>query len=65
MAGPESTIDFEVVEDVALITLDNPPVNILTGAMMGEITAALERVQAEPEDTAMSLSAMIRLSPST
>jgi enoyl-CoA hydratase/carnithine racemase len=57
MAGPESTIDFEVVEDVALITLDNPPVNILTGAMMDEITAALERVQADDTLKAVAFTA--------
>jgi len=57
MAGPESTIVFEVVEDVALITLDNPPVNILTGAMMDEITAALERVQADDTVKAVAFTA--------
>ena len=37
-----STIAYTVRDDVAYLNLDNPPVNIMTAAMMDEITAALE-----------------------
>ncbi len=37
-----STIEYTVRDDVAYLTLNNPPVNIMTAAMMDEICAALE-----------------------
>ena len=47
MAADGSTIEFTSEDDVAYITLDNPPVNILTAPMMDEISDALEQVAAD------------------
>ena len=47
MTSEVTTIDFNVEEDVAFLTLDNPPMNILTRVMMDEISATLEEVQAD------------------
>lgn len=47
MADRDSLIHFEVQEDIAHITLANPPVNILTIAMMDQISTALAEVAAD------------------
>jgi cyclohexa-1,5-dienecarbonyl-CoA hydratase len=52
-----STIRYEFQNDVAFVTLDAPPLNILTAAMMHELTAALERGHAEPSARALVLRA--------
>ena len=38
----DSFVTYKVVEDVAFITLDHPPVNIMTQAMMDEIADCLD-----------------------
>jgi cyclohexa-1,5-dienecarbonyl-CoA hydratase len=45
--GEDGRIRFEVREDVAYVTLNAPPLNILTMAMMDELSGVLERVQAD------------------
>lgn len=40
-------VRYEVREDVAFLTLDAPPVNVLSGAMMDELTAGVARAQAD------------------
>ncbi len=42
-----ATIRVCVEKGIATITLDAPPLNIMTGAMMDEISGALEEVQAD------------------
>ena len=55
--GEDGRILFEVREDVAYVTLNAPPLNILTMAMMDELSGVLERVQAELTLKALCLSA--------
>jgi cyclohexa-1,5-dienecarbonyl-CoA hydratase len=45
MARDDRLTRLEIRDDIALVTLDNPPVNIMTGAMMDEITASLEKAR--------------------
>ncbi len=48
MSEPQAgSVRYEVREDVAAITLDAPPLNILTIGMMDEVSAALERAAAD------------------
>jgi cyclohexa-1,5-dienecarbonyl-CoA hydratase len=50
-------VRYEVRDDVACLTLDAPPLNILTAAMMADLTAALERAQADRSLKAVALTA--------
>ena len=52
-----SRVLFEVREDVAYVTLNAPPLNILSVEMMDEMSAALERAQADRAIKALCLSA--------
>jgi cyclohexa-1,5-dienecarbonyl-CoA hydratase len=57
-----SRSDFKQIElsyrdDVAFITLNAPPLNILTGAMMDEISAALEGIKTETSLKAIAFTA--------
>jgi cyclohexa-1,5-dienecarbonyl-CoA hydratase len=47
MTDGQSLVRYEVVDDVAFVTLNAPPLNVLTAAMMGELAGALERAQAD------------------
>ncbi len=40
----EGTILYEARENIGYLTLDSPPLNILTGAMMDELADTLERI---------------------
>jgi cyclohexa-1,5-dienecarbonyl-CoA hydratase len=42
-----NAVRYEVREDVAFITLDAPPVNVLSGAMMDELRNGIEWAQAD------------------
>jgi cyclohexa-1,5-dienecarbonyl-CoA hydratase len=44
MAAERRTIEFAITDDIAFITLDSPPVNILSRAMMDEISDVLAEV---------------------
>ncbi len=46
----EATVLYEARDDVGYITLNSPPLNILTGTMMDEISAALLQIA---EDTSL------------
>ena len=48
-------VRYEVRDDVALLTLNAPPLNVLTAAMMLELAAALERAQADRSLKAIAL----------
>lgn len=37
-------VEFRVADDVAYLTLDNPPVNIMTAAMMDRLSGLLDRI---------------------
>ena len=50
-------IAFSIRDDVAYLHLDNPPVNIMTGAMMDELSAALESVAGNRELKAVAFTA--------
>lgn len=52
-----STIAYTVRDDVAYLNLNNPPVNIMTAAMMDEITAALETAAADKSLKAVAFTA--------
>lgn len=43
----EPTVLYSVQNEVAFVTLDAPPLNILTGAMMLELASAIRQAQAE------------------
>jgi enoyl-CoA hydratase/carnithine racemase len=47
VSHPDDTIRTSTIEGLARITLDRPPVNVLTTAMMRELAAALRRVAAD------------------
>jgi cyclohexa-1,5-dienecarbonyl-CoA hydratase len=47
MTDGQSLVRYQVVDDVAFVTLNAPPLNVLTAAMMGELAGALERAQAD------------------
>jgi cyclohexa-1,5-dienecarbonyl-CoA hydratase len=53
----DGRILWELRDDVAYLTLNSPPLNILTRAMMEELSAALERVQADRSLKALCLTA--------
>jgi cyclohexa-1,5-dienecarbonyl-CoA hydratase len=52
-----ATVRFEIREDIAVITLASPPLNILTVAMMDEIGAALDRASADSSTKAVVIRA--------
>lgn len=56
-APPTSTVKFAVDRDVAVLTLDSPPLNILTAAMMDEISAVVEQVAADSTLKALAVTA--------
>lgn len=57
MASEGAVVKFETREDVAYITLDSPPVNIMTVAMMDAISDALEKVRADASIKAVAFTA--------
>ncbi len=50
-------VRFDVREDIAFVTLDAPPVNILTGALMDELTRAMCRANADRSLKGVALTA--------
>ncbi len=57
MSGEGPSIRLEKADGVAVLTLDSPPLNILTASMMDEISGALAAVRADPSLKAMALTA--------
>src|SRR5512140_3851154 len=55
--GGAGMVRFEAKDGVAFITLASPPLNILSMAMMDELTAALERATADRALLAVAISA--------
>ena len=53
----EEMVRYEVRDDVAFVTLNKPPLNIMTGALMAELASAIERAQQEPTVKAIALTA--------
>jgi len=53
----EGTVLSEIREDVACITLNSPPLNILTGAMMDELAATLEEIAGDTTLKAVAFTA--------
>lgn len=53
----QALVRYEVREDVAFITLNAPPLNVLTAAMMASLAAALERATADRSLKAIALTA--------
>ncbi len=53
----EGTILYEARENVGYITLDSPPLNILTGAMMDALADALETIAADDTLKAVAVTA--------
>ena len=52
-----SLISLDVRDDVAYLGLANPPVNIMTGAMMDELSAALETIAGDRALKAVAVTA--------
>jgi cyclohexa-1,5-dienecarbonyl-CoA hydratase len=50
-------VQYQVLDDVAFVALNVPPLNIMTGAMMSELATALERAQQESTVKAIALTA--------
>ncbi len=57
MTEARQTVRYEARDGVACLVLDAPPLNILTAVMMRELTAALERAQADRSLKAVALTA--------
>ncbi len=57
MDEQDRLIGFRIEDDVAHVTLANPPVNVMTAAMMDQISAAVDRVEADPEIKAVAFTA--------
>ena len=55
--GSFNTISFSIHDDVAYVNLENAPVNIMTGAMMDELSAILETVAVNPDLKAVAFTA--------
>lgn len=55
MSGGRNPIRLEKTDDVAFVTLDAPPLNIMTGAMMDAISDAIADVQADRSLKAVAL----------
>src|SRR5215470_2999895 len=51
--GDKPLVRFEVDGDIAIITIDNPPVNALAPGVRDGIVAAIEAGEADPRVTAM------------
>ncbi len=47
MSGDTTLVSYQVEDDIGCLVLNNPPVNILTGAMMDEISGVLETAGAD------------------
>lgn len=57
MTGVSPTVHREIRDDVAYLTLDAPPVNILTAAVMADLSGALEHCLADRSLKAIALGA--------
>lgn len=57
-SGVRSAVRSEVRDDVLYVTLDAPPVNVMTGAMMGELSDVLERGNSDATLKAIALDAV-------
>ena len=57
MTTDRATVRYEARDAVAYLTLDAPPLNVLTGAMMGELIAALTRARDDRSLTAVAIAA--------
>ena len=57
VAAPPSRVHYEVREGIACITLDAPPLNILSASVMSELTAVLERAHADRSLTGLTIDA--------
>jgi len=56
-ANGSDRIRLEVGDSVAYVTLNAPPVNILTAAMMRDLADVVQRVQADPTLKAIAVTA--------
>jgi len=56
-ANGSDRLQLEVRDNVAYLTLNAPPVNILTAAMMEELAGVLQRLQADPTLKAIAITA--------
>jgi cyclohexa-1,5-dienecarbonyl-CoA hydratase len=57
MAAEAAAVNLATLDGVAQITLNNPPVNILTGAMMDGVSDALEKAAADASLKAVAFTA--------
>lgn len=58
MNEEKGSVGYEMREDIAYITLNSPPLNILTRALMDEISEALERAAADSTVKAVAFTAV-------
>ncbi|MBI3567425.1 MAG: enoyl-CoA hydratase/isomerase family protein, partial [Gemmatimonadetes bacterium] len=59
-ATTTSAVRYDVRDDVAFVTLDAPPVNVLHAATMADLAEAVERAQADPSLKALVLQSATR-----
>jgi cyclohexa-1,5-dienecarbonyl-CoA hydratase len=57
MSDRAGTVSYTVRDDVGYLKLQSPPLNVLTGAMMGEISGVLERASADEGLKAIAITA--------
>ena len=57
MATAERTVEFRIEENVAFLTLNDPPMNVLSRAMMDGISTALDRITADDSIKAVAFTA--------
>lgn len=55
MAAPPDLVRYEREQSVVLLGIDNPPVNVLSGAVLEALQAALRRAEADPQARAVVL----------
>lgn len=57
MSTPDALVRWSIRERVAYVTLDNPPLNILTARMMGELGEALGAIRSDRSLVAVAVTA--------
>jgi cyclohexa-1,5-dienecarbonyl-CoA hydratase len=58
MTEAQAMVRYEVQDGIACITLDAPPLNILSAAMMGQLAEAMDRAQEDRALTGVAVTAL-------
>ena len=57
MTEPQSLVGYEVRDEVGFVTLQSPPLNLMTAAMMHQLADAVERARADRSLKAIAITA--------